>query len=46
MIRAMLERSVEYARERRTCGQTIGKNQFVQDLIAEMVLCSRRRSYS
>ena len=33
-----LERSVEYARERQTFGQPIGKYQFVQDMIAEMVL--------
>ena len=38
VIRACLERSVEYARERETFGQPIGKNQFVQDLIAQMVL--------
>ena len=38
VIRAMLERSVEYARERQTFGQPIGKYQFVQDMIAEMVL--------
>jgi glutaryl-CoA dehydrogenase (non-decarboxylating) len=38
VIRACLERSVEYARERETFGQAIGKNQFVQDMIAEMVL--------
>ena len=38
VIRACLERSVEYARERETFGQPIGKNQFVQDMIAEMVL--------
>ena len=37
-IRACLERSVEYARERETFGQPIGKYQFVQDMIAEMVL--------
>ena len=33
-----VERSVEYARERETFGQQIGKYQFVQDMIAEMVL--------
>jgi glutaryl-CoA dehydrogenase (non-decarboxylating) len=38
VIRACLERSAEYARERETFGQPIGKNQFVQDMIAEMVL--------
>jgi glutaryl-CoA dehydrogenase (non-decarboxylating) len=38
VIRACLERSVEYARERQTFGQPIGKYQFVQDMIAEMVL--------
>src|SRR6266511_2199431 len=38
VIRACLERSVEYARERETFGKPIGKNQFVQDMIAEMLL--------
>jgi glutaryl-CoA dehydrogenase (non-decarboxylating) len=38
VVRACLERSVEYARERETFGQPIGKYQFVQDMIAEMVL--------
>ena len=38
MVRACLERSVEYARERETFGQPIGKYQFVQDMIADMVL--------
>src|SRR5262249_13735425 len=38
VIRACLERSVEYARERETFGQPIGKYQFVQDMVAEMVL--------
>jgi glutaryl-CoA dehydrogenase (non-decarboxylating) len=38
VIRACLERSVEYARERETFGQAIGRYQFVQDLIAKMVL--------
>src|SRR5437016_344279 len=38
VIRACLERSVEYARERETFSQSIGKYQFVQDMIAEMVL--------
>jgi glutaryl-CoA dehydrogenase (non-decarboxylating) len=38
VIRACLEKSVEYARERETFGKPIGKHQFVQDMIAEMVL--------
>jgi glutaryl-CoA dehydrogenase (non-decarboxylating) len=38
VIRACLERSVEYARGRETFGQPIGRYQFVQDMIAEMVL--------
>src|SRR5262249_41911765 len=38
VVRACLERSVEYACERETFGQPIGKYQFVQDMIAEMVL--------
>src|SRR6267378_4105554 len=38
VIRACLERSVEYARERETFGQPIGKYQFVQAMIAKMVL--------
>ena len=39
VVRASLpERSVEYARERETFGQPIGKYQFVQDMIADMVL--------
>src|SRR5919205_708208 len=38
VIRACLERSVEYARERATFGQPIGKYQFVQDMISSMVL--------
>jgi glutaryl-CoA dehydrogenase (non-decarboxylating) len=38
VIRACLERSVEYARERETFGQEIGRYQFVQDMIASMVL--------
>jgi len=38
VISACLARSVEYARERETFGQPIGKYQFVQDMIAEMVL--------
>jgi len=38
VVRACLERSVEYARERETFGQAIGRYQFVQDLIAKMVL--------
>jgi glutaryl-CoA dehydrogenase (non-decarboxylating) len=38
VIRACLERSVEYARERKTFGEAIGRYQFVQDMIATMVL--------
>src|SRR4051812_32450338 len=38
VIRACLEASVAYARERETFGKPIGKNQFVQNMIAEMVL--------
>ncbi len=38
VIRACLERSVEYARERETFGQAIGRYQFVQDMLARMVL--------
>jgi glutaryl-CoA dehydrogenase (non-decarboxylating) len=38
VIRACLERSIEYANERQTFGQAIGKYQFVQDMIATMVL--------
>jgi glutaryl-CoA dehydrogenase (non-decarboxylating) len=38
VVRACLERSVEYARERETFGRPIGKYQFVQDMIAKMVL--------
>jgi glutaryl-CoA dehydrogenase (non-decarboxylating) len=38
VIRACLERSTAYANERETFGQAIGRNQFVQDLIAEMVV--------
>src|ERR671933_174054 len=38
VVRACLERSVEYARERETFGQAIGRYQLVQDMIAEMVL--------
>ena len=38
VIRACLERSVEYARERETFGQPIGRYQFVQDMIADMVV--------
>src|SRR4029079_4163031 len=38
VVRACLERSVEYAREGETFGQSIGKYQFVQDMIATMVL--------
>src|SRR5207302_7249070 len=35
VIRACLERSVEYARERETFGQRIAKYQVVQDMIAK-----------
>ncbi|HUC35431.1 MAG TPA: acyl-CoA dehydrogenase family protein, partial [Gaiellaceae bacterium] len=38
VVRACLEQSVAYARERETFGEPIGKYQFVQDMIAEMVL--------
>src|SRR3954449_5636042 len=38
VVRACLERSVEYARERETFGQAIGRYQFVQDMLAKMVL--------
>ena len=38
VVRACLERSVEYARERETFGSEIGRYQFVQDMIATMVL--------
>jgi glutaryl-CoA dehydrogenase (non-decarboxylating) len=38
VIRACLEASVAYARERQTFGKPIGRHQFVQDMIAEMVL--------
>jgi glutaryl-CoA dehydrogenase (non-decarboxylating) len=38
VIRACLQRSAEYARERETFGRPIGKYQFVQDMIATMVL--------
>src|SRR5215207_11332516 len=38
VVRACLERSVEYARERQTFGNAIGQYQFVQDMIATMVL--------
>ena len=38
VIRACLERSVEYANQRETFGQPIGRYQFVQDMIAKMVL--------
>jgi glutaryl-CoA dehydrogenase (non-decarboxylating) len=38
VIRACLEASVKYANERQTFGQPIGKHQFVQDMIADMVL--------
>ncbi|MDX6516446.1 MAG: hypothetical protein QOH73_2112 [Gaiellaceae bacterium] len=38
VIRACLEASTAYARERETFGQEIGRHQFVQDMIATMVL--------
>jgi glutaryl-CoA dehydrogenase (non-decarboxylating) len=38
VIRACLERSTAYARERETFGQEIGRHQFVQDMVAKMVL--------
>src|SRR5213596_2926250 len=38
VVRACLEQSVAYARERETFGQEIGRYQFVQDMIADMVL--------
>ena len=38
VIRACLERSGRVRAERETFGKPIGKNQFVQDLIAQMVL--------
>jgi glutaryl-CoA dehydrogenase (non-decarboxylating) len=38
VVRACLERTTEYARERQTFGQAIGRYQFVQDMIATMVL--------
>src|SRR5581483_6910713 len=38
VVRACLERSVEYARERKTFGQEIGRYQFVQDMVAKMLL--------
>jgi glutaryl-CoA dehydrogenase (non-decarboxylating) len=38
VIRACLERSTAYARERETFGEEIGRYQFVQDMIAKMVL--------
>jgi glutaryl-CoA dehydrogenase (non-decarboxylating) len=38
VVRACLERSTAYARERETFGQEIGRYQFVQDMIATMVL--------
>jgi glutaryl-CoA dehydrogenase (non-decarboxylating) len=37
VIRACLERAVEYARERETFGHEIGRYQFVQDMVASMV---------
>jgi len=38
VVRACLERSTAYARERSTFGSEIGRYQFVQDMIAKMVL--------
>ena len=38
VIRACLEASVKYANERQIFGKLIGKHQFVQDMIADMVL--------
>lgn len=38
VIRACLERSARYATERTAFGGPIGRNQFVQDMIAEMVV--------
>jgi glutaryl-CoA dehydrogenase (non-decarboxylating) len=38
VVRACLEASVKYANQRQTFGQQIGKYQFVQDMIADMVL--------
>lgn len=37
VIKACLDMSVKYANERETMGQKIGKHQFVQDMIAQMV---------
>jgi glutaryl-CoA dehydrogenase (non-decarboxylating) len=37
LIRACLDASVEYARERHTFGQPIGRHQLVKEMIAEMV---------
>ncbi|MBV8172110.1 MAG: acyl-CoA dehydrogenase family protein [Candidatus Eremiobacteraeota bacterium] len=38
LIRACLDASVKYAKERRTFGTEIGKHQLVQEMIARMVL--------
>jgi len=38
VIRACLEASVRYARERQTFGKPIGRHQFVQGMIADMVV--------
>src|SRR5436190_5419341 len=38
VVRACLEASVKYANQRKTFGQEIGKYQFVQDMIADMVM--------
>ena len=37
LIRACLDASVKYARERKTFGQAIGEHQLVKEMIAEMV---------
>src|ERR671910_61608 len=37
LIRACLDASVKYARERRTFGQAIGEHQLVKEMIAQMV---------
>src|ERR671911_489737 len=42
VVRACLERSVEYARERETFGQPIGRDQFVPNKIADKALGFRK----
>ena len=37
VVKACLDMSVKYANERETMGQQIGRHQFVQDMIAQMV---------